>query len=113
MKRELIIKTMPEEMQVCTGWNGAYNLVTGEIEIGSSEIYTPVVLWHEIMHKILFENYSLEAGVMWDRIAKKIEHHLFGKIDDLPFVFTLPPKRVKTEMPKHRTLKEKGLAKEE
>jgi hypothetical protein len=112
-KRELIIKPMPEILAVMRNWTGAYDLKTGNIELGSTEKGTPVTLWHEQMHKLFFENEGLEACVMWDKIARTLERQLFPEgSEEKPYVWTQPPKKAKYEPPKHKTLEEKGLSKE-
>ena len=65
---------------------GAYNLDSGIIRLGTYEKTTPRVLWHEQMHKILKESLGLDRGteenplkstIQWDNIANSLEEFLF------------------------------------
>jgi hypothetical protein len=67
---------------------GAYNLDSGIIKLGTYEKTTPRVLWHEHMHKILKESLGLESRsgseehplkttIQWDNIANILEEFLF------------------------------------
>ena len=106
-----IIKPLPAIEQIQRHFIGAFTPETGEIELGSHEKDTTTVLWHEMMHKYLFEHHSLEAGHMWDNIAKEIEQHIFNKslwANMRPFAFSVE-KFAKSEPHKHKTLKEKGI----
>ncbi len=86
------IKTLDKVIQANTGYSGAYNMCTGEIEIGATEEDICILLWHENMHKFFFENYSLETCVMWDGIADSVQEFLFGETG-LPYVYTVPTAR--------------------
>lgn len=87
--RELIIKILPKYWQ--KDIQGLYNIPTGEIKIGTHEETTVPVIFHETMHKLLFEgmDFSQEldytagfkAAVQWDNIAKELEKWLFDDID--------------------------------
>jgi hypothetical protein len=107
------VKTLAAQAQVSMNWKGAYDLVSGAIEVGSTERETPSVIWHEFMHKELFEKESLEAGYSWDNIAYKLERYLFNTGGDPAFVWTQPPKGARTTEHKHKTLAEKGLERED
>lgn len=94
-KNELIIKTLPEILQVARNWAGAYDMNSGIIEVGSTEKETPTLLWHEQLHKYLFEKESLESGIMWDNIANAIEEYIELPPITIPYTFTLPVKKAK------------------
>jgi len=96
-KSELIIKTLPEILQVMRQWVGAYDMNTGHIEIGSTEKETSSTLWHEQLHKYFWEKESLEAGVMWDNIASDIEQWLNLNPATMPHAWTTAAKRAKPD----------------
>ncbi len=108
-KNNLIIKPLPEIFQVMRYWRGAYDMATGAIEIGSTEKDTSSTLWHEFIHKYLFEKNSFESSKMWDNIADEVHDFLFDKnsLTDNPYIFTQPPKKAKSFENVHKTLKEK------
>ena len=110
---DISIKFIPVIIQANTGWCGAYNTITGEIELGSTENEVVRIIFHEMMHKYLFERESLETCYMWDNTAVDIQTYLFGEQKDAPYVWTIPAKKVETVIHRHKTLKEKGLEKEE
>lgn len=114
-KKELVIKTLSEEIQKALQWEGAYDLGTGVIELGCLEKYTEKVFNHEYLHKFLFENIDMEAGIMLDNIARKLDLFLYNDHDikdEIPYIFSLPPKRAKSFEHKHKTLEEKNLSPE-
>jgi hypothetical protein len=109
-KEEQKVKILNALAQVQMCWSGAYDLRDGSIHLGCTEKDTPRVLAHEFMHKFLFENKSLEAGIMWDNISEAIELFIHGKMAEPPYVLTTPSKKVKSLPHIHKTLKEKGLS---
>jgi len=96
-KNELVIKTLPEILQVMRRWVGSYDMNTGHIEIGSLERETASTLWHEQLHKLLWEKESLESGIMWDNIASAIEDWIGLNPATIPYALTLPTKRAKPD----------------
>lgn len=71
MMRDLRIRILKKHEQ-STGWSGAYDFLTGEIFIGSTEKDVANVLEHEHVHKLLHEKYDLESAYLWDRIAEEL-----------------------------------------
>lgn len=90
------IKTLNKRTQVICNWCGAYDLIDGSIHLGCNEKHTPTLIWHEILHMVLFEQYSLEAGKMWDNIANDLQIFLFGmSSQEYPFIYESPPAKAK------------------
>lgn len=111
-----VIKTIPAGEQVVTGRKGFYDIESGEIGIGSTCEECPKLIFHETVHKTLFEQVSFEACTMFDNIADNVEKHLFGQSlwgGSPPYAMTLPPKKAATVPHKHLTLGEKGIIPED
>ena len=67
------------------------------IELGCDELHTPAMLWHEFIHKFLFEDFDLESCRMWDNIADDLQKYLFNlDIQDRPYIYTAPTARAKS-----------------
>ena len=83
-EERLRLKIHPKEKNQYTGWGvqGYFRPATGDIFLGTFEDVTEEVLWHEQMHKILYELLDLEnpfkVTVQWDNISKDLEKFLFG-----------------------------------
>lgn len=90
------IKTLSKKTQVIYNWSGAYDMSDGSVHIGCEEKYTATVIWHEVIHMILFEQFYLEANQMWDNIANDIQEYLFGfRAPDEPYIYKSPPIKAK------------------
>ena len=97
MKRDSVIKTLKKKTQVIRNWCGSYDMSDGHLSLGCDEEHTAVLIWHEIIHKILFEQFYLEACVMWDNISDELQYYLFNiNKPDLPWVWSTPPSKAKS-----------------
>ena len=89
---DIKIKTLDKRTQVIYNWCGAYDMIDGSIHIGCDEDHITSIIWHEIMHKILFEQISMESNKFWDNIADEIQYFIFNITpQDMPYIFTSPP----------------------
>jgi len=63
----------------------SYHLITHDIELFGFESSTSENIWHEIMHKALWETEDIpdEATRAWDTIAEDIRKYL--ELPDEPF----------------------------
>lgn len=103
--RELEIKILPKRAPKDV--QGLYNIPTGIIKIGTSEETTIPVLWHETMHKLLFEGMNFDkesdftkpfkATIQFDNIAKDLEKWLFSNIVFPDFNYAGSHLRIKRE----------------
>jgi hypothetical protein len=90
------IKTLNKRTQVIYNWSGAYDMNDGSVYVGCDEKYATTIIWHEIMHMILFEQFYLEATRMWDNIANDLQEYLFGVgAPEEPYIYKSPPIKAK------------------
>lgn len=97
-KSKLKIRTLNKRTQVIRNFCAAYDMEDGYIELGCDFNHTAVLIWHEVMHKLLFEQFDLESGVMWDNIVVDLQLYLFN-IDiqeSQPYIYQLPTARAKS-----------------
>jgi len=92
------VRTLNKRTQVIRSCYAFYDMIDGFIELGCEEKFVATAIWHEQIHKILFEKFFLEANFMWDNIADDLAVFLFNSsIPDKPYVSTLPAFRAKPE----------------
>lgn len=97
-KKEHSIRTLGKRTQVIRNFCGAYDMAEGYIELGCDEEHCPTIIWHETIHKLLFEGVSLESTFMWDNIANEIQYYLFNvRIQDEPYIYSQPQQGAKEE----------------
>jgi hypothetical protein len=96
-KKKLKVRTLNKRTQVIYNFCGAYDMAEGFIELGCDYEHTSTMLWHEVIHKVLFENFDLESCRMWDNIAAELQIYLFN-IDhpDRPYIYKSPTARAKS-----------------
>jgi hypothetical protein len=95
-KKNQDIQTLSKKTQVIYNWCGAYDMGTGTIMIGSDESHTPTILWHESVHKVLYEYHDLESCYMWDNISDKLQLYLFNIEKQIrPYIYQSPTSRAK------------------
>ena len=88
------VVTLSEKTQEVYNWCGAYDMTDGSIHLGCDEAHTPSLIWHEVMHMVLFEQYSFESNIMWDNIANDLQYYLFNiKVQSRPHIYSMPTKR--------------------
>lgn len=93
--RILTLNKLTQAMRKCHAF---YDWCEDSIETGCDELHTPVDIWHEVMHKIFFEQHCLECCVFWDNIADELQEYLFEvKADAMPYVYMLPAKKIETD----------------
>lgn len=86
--------TLSRKTQVIYNWCGAYDFVNDAIYLGCDEKHTPTIIWHEIIHKYLFENIDFETCMAWENIADELQKYLFNlDVQNQPYVFSRPPPR--------------------
>ena len=98
MKRIHLVRTLNKKTQVVRYCYAFYDMIDGGIELGCEEKYVAQAIWHESIHKLLFEDFFLEANYMWDNIADDISEFLFNsEMPEKPYVCTLPAFKAKSE----------------
>lgn len=97
-KKEHSIKTLNKKTQVIRNFCGAYDMLEGHIELGCDEEHCATIIWHEVIHKVLFEQFSLESTRLWDNIADDLQCYLFNICpQNHPYIFSQPPSMAKEE----------------
>ena len=95
--RKLELRTLNKRTQVVRNFCAAYDMEDGYIELGCDFDHTAVLIWHEVVHKILFEQFNLESCVMWDNIADDLQLYLFNvDVQDKPYIYEAPTARAKS-----------------
>lgn len=95
-KSKVIVRTLNKRTQVVYNFCGTYDMLDGFIELGCDELHVPTILWHETIHKILFEQHDLESTRMWDNIADELQYYLFNiSVQDKPYIYSQPPIKAK------------------
>jgi len=97
-KAKLRIRTLNKRTQVIRNFCAAYDMEDGYIELGCDFNHTAVLIWHEVMHKLLFEQFDLESCIMWDNIAVDLQLYLFNidTQESRPYIYQAPTARAKS-----------------
>lgn len=96
-KAKLKVRTLSKRTQVIYNICAAYDMGDGYIELGCDYEHTAPSIWHEVIHKYLFENCDLESCILWDNIADELQKYLFDiEVQDRPHIYKAPTARAKS-----------------